>query len=227
VDLLAASRHVLAHLGVRPNGTLFTFGFSQGGHAALALHRALQDASVPVTGTATVGGVFDLEQWFLASIANETTITLPLYVSYILLAYDDIYDVYDRTSDVFRRPWASTVSGLFDMRHYFDDVVAGLAPNAHALLRSSFSAAVTSAPATPLRVRLRENAVDRWRPSAPLLVYHSPDDEEVPYEDALVSVNRLLRRGADVTVRPLPGFDHANSWIQAMPRAVTWFRLLE
>lgn len=115
----------------------------------------------------------------------------------------------------------------FHMRHYFDDVVAALAPNAHALLRSSFSAAVRSDPATPLRVRLRENAVDRWRPSAPLLVYHSPDDEEVLYEDALVSVNRLLRRGADVTVEALPGFDHVNSWIQAMPRAVEWFRSLE
>ena len=58
-------------------------------------------------------------------------------------------------------------------------------------------------------------------------VYHSPDDEEVPYEDALVSVDRLRSRGADVTVRPLPGFDHVNSWIQAMPRAVNWFRSLD
>jgi hypothetical protein len=60
-----------------------------------------------------------------------------------------------------------------------------------------------------------------------LLVYHSPDDEEVAYEDAIVSVARLRGRGADVLVEPLPGFDHVNSWIQAMPRAATWFRSLE
>jgi len=30
-----------------------------------------------------------------------------------------------------------------------------------------------------------------------------------------------------VTVEPLPDFDHVNSWIQAMPRAVTWFRSLD
>ena len=65
VDLLTASRRVLASLHVRQNNKLFTFGFSQGGHAALALHRELQSANVDVTGTATVGGVFDLEQWFL------------------------------------------------------------------------------------------------------------------------------------------------------------------
>lgn len=176
-----------------------------------------------VTGTATVGGVFDVEQWFLASIANETTVTLPLYVSYILLAYDDVYHVYEQTSDVFRPRYASTVSSLFDMQHSFDDVLAGLPPNAHALLRSSYTASVTANPQNPLRVRLRQNAVDQWMPHAPLRVFHSPDDEEVPYEDALVSVDRLRSRGADVTVWPLPGFDHVNSWIQAMPRAVTWF----
>src|SRR5262249_28972771 len=94
VDLLAASRKVLASLHVKQNDKLFTFGFSQGGHSALAVHRELQNADVDVTGTATVGGIFDVEQWFLASLANKTTITLPLYVSYILLAYDDVYNIY-------------------------------------------------------------------------------------------------------------------------------------
>ncbi|HEU4391505.1 MAG TPA: hypothetical protein VFV34_27190 [Blastocatellia bacterium] len=226
IDLLTASRRVLADLRVEQNDELFTFGFSQGGHSALALHRELQNARVDVTGTATVGGVFDVEQWFLASLANETTVTLPLYVSYILLAYDDVYDVYEHTPDVFRRPYASTVNSLFDMHHFFDDVLAGLAPNPRALLRSSYYAGVTADPQNPLRVRLRQNAVDRWSPQAPLRIYHSTGDEEVPYGDALVSVDRLRRRGGEVTVEPLPGFDHVNSWIQAMPRAVTWFRSL-
>ena len=44
VDLLVASRRVLASLHVQQNDKLFTFGFSQGGHAALALHRELEDA---------------------------------------------------------------------------------------------------------------------------------------------------------------------------------------
>ena len=227
VDLLAASRRVLASLHVEQNDELFTFGFSQGGHAALALHRELQTAHVDVTGTATVGGVFDVEQFFLAALANETTVTVPLYVSYILLAYDDVYNVYEQPSDVFRQPYASTVNSLFDMEHFFDDVLAELPPNSRALLRSSFYASVNANPQNPLRVRLRQNAVDQWRPHAPLRIYHSPDDEEVPYEDALVSVDRLRSRGAEVTVRRLPGFDHVNSWIQAMPRAVTWFRSLD
>jgi hypothetical protein len=37
----------------------------------------------------------------------------------------------------------------------------------------------------------------------------------------------LRNRGADVSVHTFAGFDHVNSWVQAMPRAVTWFRSLD
>ena len=227
IDLLAASQKLLADLKVRQNGKLFTFGFSQGGHAALALHRELEQMGVTVTGTAVVGGIFDVEQWFLASLENDTTITQALYVTYLLLAYDDIYDVYGSAADVFRQRYAAGVEDLFDMRHYFDDVMFALPPPARNLLKSSYYAQVTGDRDDPMRVRLRENAVDRWRPQAPLRVFHSPQDEEAPYEDALVSVERLRRRGATIGFRTVHGFDHVNSWIQSLPRTVRWYRAIE
>jgi len=161
----------------------------------------------------------------LSALANDTVVTVPLYVSYLLLAYDDIYDLFDRPAEVFRQPYAATVAGLFDMRHYFDDVVAALPPTSRELLRPSFLQAVLENRDHPLRVRLRQNAVDRWRPDAPIRVYHSPDDEEVAFGDMLVSVDRLGRRGADVTVRRVPGH-HVTSWVRAMPRAAAYFRKL-
>ncbi len=227
IDLLTAAQNVLADLKARQNGQLFVFGFSQGGHSALALHRELERMRVKVDGTAVVGGVFDVERWFLTSLENETTLFQPLYVTYLLLAFDDIYDVYDWTGDVFRRRYAAIVEDRFDMRHFFDDVAAELPPPARDLLKPSYYAQVTTNRDDPMRIRLRENAVDRWRPEGPVRVYHSPVDEEVPYEDALVSVERLRRRGATIAVRTLPGFDHVNSWIQALPRAVRWFQAIE
>ena len=227
IDLMAASQRVLADLNARQNGELFVFGFSQGGHAALALHRELERSRVQVKGTAVVGGIFDLERWFLVSLEKEDSIAQALYASYLLLAFDDIYDVFDSTADVFRRRYATIVEDLFDMRHYFDDVMFALPPPARELLKPSYYAQVTTDRDDPMRVRLRENAVDRWRPEAPVLVFHSPVDEEAPYDDALVSVERLRRRGATIAVRTLPGFDHVNSWIQALPQAVRFFHAVE
>ena len=222
IDLLAAAQPVLAELKVRQTSKLFVFGFSQGGHSALALQRELERRHVKVDATAVVGGLFDTETFFLRSLASETAF-VPLYVSYLLLAYDDIYDIYASTDDVFRQPYASFVEDRFDMRHFFDDIAAELPPPARDLLTPSYLAELTTDRDTPMRVRLRENAVDRVRLEAPVRVYHSPVDEEAAFEVALVSVERLRRRGARIDVRTLPGFDHINSWIQAMPRAVRWF----
>jgi hypothetical protein len=138
-----------------------------------------------------------------------------------------IYDAFGERSDVFRQPYAATVPGLFDMRHFWDDILAGLPATSRELLTASYFREVRANPDHPMRVRLRENAVDRWRPRAPVRVYHSPVDEEVPFGDVLVSMDRLRRRGGDVTFRTIPGFDHVNSWVQAMPRAVTYFRTLD
>ena len=224
VDLLVAARTVLRRLQVATGDDVFTFGFSQGGHAALAVQRELENTALPITASGAVGGVFDVERFFLSALADETTLTLPLAVSFILLAYDDIYDVYRRPSDVFRPRYAATVPGLFDMQHYWDDVLAGLPSTSRALLTADYFEHVRDNPDDPLRVRLRQNAVDRWRPRAPILVYHSRVDEEVFFADAMVSIDRLRNRGADVTVTTFDQFDHVNTWVHAMPQAVIDFR---
>ena len=61
---------------------------------------------------------------FLALVAaRDTSIDSP--------DFDDIYDVYERNRDVFRQPYASTVDDLFDMHHFWDDILAALEKVAH------------------------------------------------------------------------------------------------
>ncbi|AKT38467.1 alpha/beta hydrolase [Chondromyces crocatus] len=228
VDLLTATDAVLTDLQDERSSALFLFGFSQGGHAALAAHQELQDSGKErVKGTATAGGVFDVERFFLSSLANEETATLPLYVSYLLVAYDAIYNIYQDPSEAFRPEYASTVTGLFDMEHYFDDVLDALGPTAKETLEPTFHDAVLGDAQHALRKTLRQNQVDDWRPTAPIRSYHSPSDEEVSYTDAQTSVAKLNGKGGSVTLETLNNLDHVNSWLQAMPRAVTWFRGLE
>jgi hypothetical protein len=70
--------------------------------------------------------------------ADETTLSQGLYPTYLLLGYDDIYDVYSSTPDVFRRRYVAIVEDGFDMRHFFDDVAAELPPPVRDLLKPSY-----------------------------------------------------------------------------------------
>lgn len=54
-------------------------------------------------------------------------------------------------------------------------------------------------------------------------MYHSRVDEEVFFEDAMVSVGRLRQRDADITVTAFDHLDHVNTWVHAMPLAVKDF----
>jgi hypothetical protein len=50
------------------------------------------------------------------------------FVTYLLLAFDDIYDVYGSADSVFRSRYAAKVEKFFDTQRYFDDVFVELPP---------------------------------------------------------------------------------------------------
>ena len=82
-------------------------------------------------------------------------------------------------------------------------------------------------PHSEMRVRLRQNAVDEWHidPGTPIREYHSRDDAEVAYADTVTSIDKLRARGASIVVKHAPvGYSHYDTWYQAMPKTVTWFR---
>ena len=162
-------------------------------HAALALQRALEKRRVEVTATAMVGGVLDVERFFLLGMANTDTVTVPLYIAYLLLAYDDIYDVYRRPADVFRQPYATTCPACSTC-----GTSSTTCSRACRRPRGSCCGRRSSGPSAATRTTRSASACARTPSTA-----------------------------GDVTVRTLPGFDHVNSWVQAMPRAARYFRTLD
>ena len=59
IDALSAARSALPLAGLQlttDSGRLFITGYSQGGHVALATHRAMQAAGMPVTAAAPMSG---------------------------------------------------------------------------------------------------------------------------------------------------------------------------
>src|SRR5262249_14688726 len=82
--------------------TLVT-GFSQGGQAAMALGRALQDdPRLRLRALAPMSGAFDIEHAQLpATLAGRTDPAVSnYYLSYLMQSWQPIYHVFDRPQDV-------------------------------------------------------------------------------------------------------------------------------
>ncbi|MBA5639195.1 alpha/beta hydrolase [Duganella sp. LX20W] len=109
VDALAAARAALAAglpAGVSDNGQLFITGYSEGGHVAMATHRAMEAAGMHVTAAAPMSGPYAMLAFGDAVFAHGDvgfggSIYYPLVINSYQHAYGNLYatpaDVYDAT----------------------------------------------------------------------------------------------------------------------------------
>jgi hypothetical protein len=98
IDALTAARTALPHTmttGTTDGGKLFITGYSQGGHVAMATHRAMQAAGMAVTAAAPMSGPYALEAFadavFYGQVDIGSTVFTPLLVTSYQHAYGNIY----------------------------------------------------------------------------------------------------------------------------------------
>ncbi len=106
IDALTAARTALPHTmttSTTDDGRLFITGYSEGGHVAMATHRAMQAAGMTVTASAPMSGPYALEALgdavFYGQVNLGSTVFTPLLVTSYQEAYGNIYrdltDVYE------------------------------------------------------------------------------------------------------------------------------------
>jgi len=116
MDALAAAKTALPTLisGATASTKLFVTGYSQGGHVAMATHRALQTAGIPVTASAPMSGPYALAYFSDAIVGGRvnagSTILLPMLVSGYQKSYGDIYAT---SADYYETPYATGIESLF------------------------------------------------------------------------------------------------------------------
>lgn len=206
----------------RSDGRLFSTGYSQGSHTALAFSAAAKAAGVEIVANSIGGVIANPDAWFAWLIDQVSSNYLQVYPMDLLLSYDDVYgDVYAEPADTFAPPFDATLDQLFDMNHTYEQVIEGLPGSAAELLTPAFLAEIRD-PASPIRVHLRENAVDDVCLGSPIRMIHMIDDDEVPYElavDALASLSACN----DVELIDWVGTDHLNTWHETLPQVRDWF----
>ena len=128
IDALTAARKALGHVlasTTTDNGKLFISGYSQGGYVAMATHKAMQAANLPVTASAPMSGPYAVEAFgdvvFTGHVNLGSTIFTPLLATSYQKSYGNIYTA---TTDLFEAAYAPTIEGLLPSATPIDTLVA-------------------------------------------------------------------------------------------------------
>jgi hypothetical protein len=126
MDALSAAKKALPTLlnATTASSKLFITGYSQGGHVAMATHRAMQAAGMTVTASAPMSGPYALaaqsDATYYGSVNAGGTIFTPLVFTSFQKAYGNIYT---SPSDIYESAYATGIETLMPGTYDFTTVV--------------------------------------------------------------------------------------------------------
>ena len=127
IDILAATKKALPVL-LSPSSAsakLFITGYSQGGHVAMATHRAMQAAGIPVTASAPMSGPYALaaqsDATFYGNVNAGGTIFSPMIFTSFQKAYGNLYSA---PSDIYESAYASGIETLLPGVNDFSTLIS-------------------------------------------------------------------------------------------------------
>ncbi len=224
-DMMRAVKTALAKLNVSVNEKLFIAGYSQGGHAAMALLKYLEEdesQEFTVTAAAPMAGPYSLTQTTEKILAQPSPHSAA-ELAYLLVGLNPIYSFYDNIEDILRPEYASVVPKLFDGYHDWEDILVALPITPDQLLKPEALEAYRKFN-SPFMNALALNENYRWVPRTPLRLYHGGGDREVPFENSAETYNFMKYFGANIDLINLgEKVDHREGFSLAIGQAAVWF----
>ena len=214
LDMLKAADEFAQQKNLQFNGKLFLAGYSEGGYATMAAHKAIESdgldgfnliASFPGAGAYDLSGmqahIFSLQDY------ND-----PHYLAYMARAYQIEYDEDDLLTDFFKEPYASRIPGLFDGQKGADEINAQLTSKVSDLIQEDMLDNIHTNPEYDyLENAFVENSLTDWSPKVQMFMYHGLSDATVPYQNSVDTYNKLLANGTSTGVLTLTSLEGTHS----------------
>jgi pimeloyl-ACP methyl ester carboxylesterase len=210
IDMMRAARQFMeAYESADVNDQIFITGYSQGGHAAAALHRELEQnlsQEFSVVASAPLSGPYDISGEMVDLLLKDEPYDRPSLFIYVTLAYNEIYGLYSDLEDYFRAPYLSAIQEFYEgdlpILDLDDVVVNELIQNEGAALprfifQDSIINVLQSKPEDhPLIQALQDNDVYDWSPQAPTRLFYCEADEVVVYTNSTLADSVMNENGA-------------------------------
>ena len=214
LDMLKAAAEFAQQKSLQFNGKLFLAGYSEGGYATMAAHKAIESdgldgfnliASFPGAGAYDLSGmqahIFSLQDY------ND-----PHYLAYMARAYQIEYNEDGLLTDFFKEPYASRIPGLFDGQKGADEINAQLTSKVSDLIQEDMLNNINTNPNYDyLENAFTENSLTDWSPKVQMFMYHGLSDATVPYQNSVDTYNKLLANGTSTGILTLTPLDGTHS----------------
>lgn len=235
VDMLYAVREMASSglPGIQQVNQYYLLGYSQGGWATLALHKALEldyKNDFQLAGSACGAGPYNL-YLLLQDMINVAVYPMPVYLGYIVNAYIDYNQFTNPVTDIFNEPYASRISALYDGTLTSAEINGQLTTSIPDLITPGFLAGFASAPEySSVREALSSNSISAWHTNTPLLLLHGSADTQVDPISTENMYNDMIQAGTSTDICKkviIPDADHDTGLIPAMVRGVMFLNDLK
>lgn len=192
IDSIRAARNAVASQGASLNGKVMLTGYSQGGHASMATHRAIEkslSSEINVVAGAHLAGPYNLSG---SMKRTEAIGGYQFFVPYLVTSWQKIYgNLYSDVKTAFKAPYADWIESLLPSPTltYTTLVTTGKLPGGlgetpnqarDALFQPGFVSDILSNPNNATYLAAQKNDLLDWSPKSPLMLCGGSGDPTVP-----------------------------------------------
>jgi hypothetical protein len=225
-DLIIAAESFLAQeMNINLNDQLFITGYSQGGHAAMALHRYIeQETDIDVSVAMPMSGPYSISTGMKDLLISDDEYAYVAYLVWTAISYQAAYGTIFPNNDItqfFKPAYTDIIQkftneevDLFDMNTALIEALianeGGSFPKK--LIYDDIVNAILADDDHPVNIALRDNDVYDWAPRADTRLLYCQADDQVAFENSIIARDKMIENGAQqVTAIDLnPNFNHTE-----------------
>ena len=233
-DMLKSIRTSVEENGFLINDQNFIFGYSQGGHTAMALQRYMETINpdgFEVTASAPSSGPYSISGEMKEKTLSDDEYFFVAYLAYVAISYEAAYGNIlgeDGLYSFFKKEYADEIEkfrreeiDLFDLNDTLIDLLIanhGSSVPKFMILESRLDELLND-PQSNINLALKDNDVYDWSPKAPTRLFYCMSDDQVIYTNSILA-DSVMNANGGVDVGSLD-VGSSLTHTQCVPNAIT------
>lgn len=197
-DMIRAFKEMADEIDIVWNEEIFITGYSQGGHGAMALFKALEEdhsEEFTVTACSALSGAYSISGVMQDVMFNKYGHSK--YLPYTIVGYQSVYpELFEKFNSPFKDEYSGINNFTGNTKEFFEILDQYSVPDTPIhYIKDELVEEFLSDENHPLKVAMRESDNYDWDAKAALFIQGCCDDEQVSIENARLAKQTMENRG--------------------------------